>query len=313
TPDARSGSTTGDADLSTNAFSAYLETDLTISERLTLSPGVRYEAVKQIRNGALYKGNPHPTYDTKNTNQFTWGVSGLFKASDIVNVYAGVHKAFQPPTFKEAVDPTSGAANDIDAETSINYEIGVRLNTDDQLHAEITLFQTNFDNQIAKDAGVMRNIGETRQSGVELNVSAPWNNWVFDANATLLDTEQLSGNNRGNQLVMAPKQTFNAGMKYRTTLSNNLETYIRLEGQYIGKQFTDTANTVAESINGYKGMLPSYTVINLKGEINKGDWKIFAGVNNLLNKNYRVRRQGFFGGIIPGATRSIYVGASLTF
>ncbi len=311
--DSRTGTTSDEADLSTNALAAYLETNLTLSEQLTVTPGIRYESLTQMRNGALKKGKSHETYDAKDTNVFTWGVSGLFKANDIVNVYAGVHKAFQPPTFKEAVDPTSGVANDIDAETSINYEIGMRVNTDSQLHAELTLFQTNFDNQIAKDAGIVKNIGETRQSGVELSVSAPWNNWLFDANATLLDTEILTGNNRGNQLVMAPEQTYNAGMQYQTILNNDLESYVRLEGQYIGTQFTDTANTVTESANGYNGMLPSYTVLNLKGEIKHGDWKVFAGINNLLDKHYRVRRQGFFGGIIPGATRSVYVGASLTF
>ncbi|NRA84901.1 MAG: hypothetical protein HRU22_14370 [Gammaproteobacteria bacterium] len=38
-----------------------------------------------------------------------------------------------------------------------------------------------------------------------------------------------------------------------------------------------------------------------------------GGINNLLDKHNRVRRQGRCGGIILGATRSIYVGASLTF
>ena len=103
------------------------------------------------------------------------------------------------------------------------------------------------------------------------------------------------------------------GIEYQHAFSTKGIGNLRLEGRFVDDQFTDSANTVAESADGNKGQLPSYDVWNLKTGFNAGNWEVFAGVNNLFDKHYRVRRQSFFNGIIPGLTRNFFAGATFKF
>lgn len=309
----RSGTTDREADLETDALAAYIEVDFQLMDRFTLTPGVRYEYIDQEREIGLRNGTGG-IGGGNTTKQMTWGLAALYKATDMINVYAGAHKAFQPPSFNEAIDPTTGSGNDLDAETSLNYEVGLRFNMADYVSAEVGVFQIDFDNQINSESGILKNVGETRHRGIEASVElAPWNNWIFDVSATVLDTEILTDANKGNELPMAPAQQYHWGAAYETRFMGGWLGHVRLEGMFVDEQFTDEANTVAETADGNNGQLPSYTVWNLKAETNQGNWKIFGGVNNLLDKAYRERRQSFFNGIIPGATRNFFLGASLSF
>lgn len=47
----------------------------------------------------------------------------------------------------------------------------------------------------------------------------------------------------------------------------------------MGRQFTDAANTLAESADGNNGALPAYTVWNLRAEYATRTWKAFAGID----------------------------------
>lgn len=317
TPDARAGTTDREAELTTLAWALFASTDLEIVDGLIITPGIRYERVDQEREVGL-RGGVGGSKGSLVTDEVVGGVGVLYRLTEGVDLFGNYSRNFQPPTFNEAIDPTTGTANDLAAEKSNNFEVGFRARVTDWLSLEGTGFWTDFENQIISEAGVLRNAEETRHRGLEgaLNLG-PWQGLSANVNATFLDTEFRTGVNQGNDLPEAPEVLLSWAAWYERPTGFGLAR-IGLDGTFVDERFTDAANTVPESADGTKGALPSYHVTNLRlelhpGERYAGNWKVFFGVNNLFDREFRVRRQGFFDGIIPGPTRSFFGGVSAEF
>jgi len=310
--DTRSGKTDREADLSTTAVAAYVETELNLDKNFTMIPGVRYERLDQKRNVGL-RGTVSGIGGRAETSEVTWGLGLRYDMAGGA-AYANVHRTFQPPTFNEAVDPTAATDQDLDAETGTNYELGIRGELGHQVHIDLAVFLIEFENQIVDVGGTDQNAGETEHYGFEGTfIVEPVEELSLDLNVTYLQTEAKTGANIGKSLPMAPELKLAWGGTYERALSGGKMANIRLEGLFTDEQFSDSANTVAESANGGTGQLESYVVWNLRAQYVAASWKVFAGVNNLLDEEYRERRQSFFGGIIPGGTQNVYGGMSLTF
>jgi Fe(3+) dicitrate transport protein len=307
--DARSGTTRTEATNTTLALAPYFEANFDVTDRLTITPGIRFEHIRQNIKIGMRNGVATGVEGTATSNETVGGVGATYKLAHNTSVFANAFRTFSPPQFSQAVDPTTGTDRDLDAERGDNFEIGVRSRPTAWLSGELALFRINFNNQIITESGKLVNGGKTRHSGLEGMLKfGPWSGWHGDASITLLQTEFRSGVYQGNTLPSAPRQKYALGVTYRQGLSS-----VRLEGLYVGKQFTDAANTEAESADGKNGALPAYTVWNLRTEYAARSWKVFAGVDNLLNEKYRERRDAFFNGIVPGLTRTAYIGFSKNF
>ena len=86
----------------------------------------------------------------------------------------------------------------------------------------------------------------------------------------------------------------------------------RLSATHVSSQFVDAANTVAASDDGRRGVIPSYTTLNINARyaLSK-QTSLFATVRNLTDKNYIASRNP--DGIFPGAERNFQVGISHKF
>lgn len=313
-PGARSGKTTGETSMTTTALSGYLEGDHPVTQRLTLTPGIRYEWIDQELSDGFGEthgpgGGGQGTIGQSLTQEVVGGL-GFRYALEPVKLYGGYHRTFQPPSFRQAIDPTTGTDTDLDAEKGDNYELGLRGNVSRDFHADVTLFHINFDNKIVTESGQQTNGGRTTHNGIEAALNYRMTNRITtDVNYTYSKAEFDQGANKGNQLPMAPENKISWGLNYAP--SKRLK--LRLDGRFVDEQFTDAANTVEESADGASGQLPEYDVWNLRADYNFGNVKAFAGINNLLDEEYRVRRQAFFNGIIPGQKRSVYAGFKAKF
>lgn len=319
-PSARTGLTVADNDLSTFAWSTYLQGDIKPLEQFTITPGIRYERVDQTREVGIRQdpelGAVRGESGSALTNEVVGGVQFNFDTRGFGNVYGGVQRTFEPPTFSEAVDPTTGSDNDLDAETAITYELGYRAALNSWLAADATLFLLDFDNKIVTEGGALVNGGETRHEGVEFGLTAtPLEQVRANLAVTLLDTEFRSGANEGKEVPMAPDSRLAWGISYLPIE----ELTLRVDGYFVDEQFTDPANTKAETADGGRGELPSYDVWNVRAnyllpKTFLGDnITLFTGVNNVFNEEYRERRQASMGGIIPGLTRTFYAGLEARF
>ncbi|GJL56030.1 MAG: TonB-dependent receptor [Nitrospirales bacterium] len=314
---ARNGTIDQEAELTSLAGAVFTSAKIEPIEGLIISPGIRYERVTQEREVGLRAGTGG-VGGSLTTEEVVGGVGLLYHLPMNSELFGNYSRNFQPPTFGEATDPLSGTTNDLNVETSNSYEVGFRSTISKLVYLEATGFWIDFDNQIIAEAGVLRNAQKTRHRGIEGTINAgPWHGLSANVNTTILETEFLKGANKGNDLPSAPELLFNWAVSYEVETSLGLAR-IQLDGRFVDEQFTDAANTVAESPDGTNGQLPSYHVTNLRLDFGipntfGGDMNLFAGVTNLTNVEYRVRRQAFVNGIIPGLTRIFYGGVSLEF
>ncbi|HRG47041.1 MAG TPA: TonB-dependent receptor, partial [Leptospiraceae bacterium] len=175
------------------AYAVYFQDRISITERFKLMPGVRYEWIQQ---GVYNKRRFATAQDVRNRIATNTGdilfvnqggesytkvlLPGLGATYDITQTYtwfAGVHRGFSPPTYGTAVSPT-GADYRLKAETSINYETGVRGELTPYLFTEFVGYVMYFrdqiinTNEIGGDAGSRPvNSGKSIHRGSENTVT----------------------------------------------------------------------------------------------------------------------------------------------
>ena len=321
TPNAKIGKTDRDADLETFALATYIENEFIITDRLSITPGFRLERVELSRDNRL-RGAGGGVAGENTSREFLPSIGITYKLTDETTLFASARRNFQPAVFNEAVDPTTGTANDIDAEIGKNFEIGVRSRPLKWFYGELTFFRMNFDNQVITVSGELQNAQGTRHSGVEGSleidlfglIGAPFKkeipeqfgNLSTNFNFTFLDTEFRSGAFSGNSLPQAPDKKYGWGVEYDHPLGFSAD----LDGLWVDKQFSDNANTRQQSANGNSGKIPQYRLwnLNLAYTNEKYNFSVFGGIKNLFDEEYFTRRQSFFNGIIPSPDRTFFTG-----
>ncbi len=264
--------------------------------------------------------------------------------TDLV-LYAGVHRGFAPPRIEDVVTNAGGVV-DLEAEQSVNWEIGLRGAMAPGLDLDVAAFRMDFENQIvpASVAGgvgaTLTSAGETRHSGVEASLRGSLRDMgvmqeddiFFRAAITYLPEAEFAsarfsnipGFNcagvvpatpgptcvlvTGNRLPYAPDWIASAAIGYRRGEWLNTQ----IEVQYTGEQFGDDLNTVAQSANGQRGVIEGVTIVNWAANVTPGggDTTLFLTVKNVFDEVYIVDRAR---GILPGAPRLVQAGLSVNF
>jgi Fe(3+) dicitrate transport protein len=107
----------------------------------------------------------------------------------------------------------------------------------------------------------------------------------------------------GNRLPYAPEWTAQMSLSYHLSERAN----VSLEFTHTAEVFTDDLNTVAESLDGQRGLMPATSLINLT--VNMPAWSsdanIYVSVKNLTDEDIIVDRSR---GILPGAPRLVMAG-----
>lgn len=320
TPAARSGTIDVDDERFADAQALYAENTLYFSD-WTVTPGVRVESYRLARE--IYrKSSADFNKGSSSTNtEYLAGVGASYALNDQQYLFAGVHQGFAPPRVQDAID-NNGSAVDLDAERSVNMELGYRLQAEN-IQLETAVFQLDFSNQLiqATESGGaatgLTNGGETIHQGVELSVrySPESHRAIFiDVNATYVPVAKFnstriisSADRNGNRLPYAPEHLVNASVGYKLSSGS-----VGLQYSYVGEQFADPENTKEGSVDGMRGILPSYGLIHLSGEYKLAqDWTMEVAGKNLADHTYISSRAPQ--GIFPGMRRTIYVGLKSNF
>lgn len=318
-PTARSGTIREDDLREAEAVAFFLQNRFHVTDRFAVTPGVRVESYRQERS--IYRWNNadvNTRAKTKNTEVIP-GLGATYALHEAAILFGGVHRGFAPPRVQDAVS-NAGAAVDLDAERSNNYEIGLRGSLP-RLSYEVAAFRYDFSNQLvqASQAGgatsQLTNAGETLNQGFEVGVGLDllWGfgldaNWTHVATAKLDSTRIIGGIDRnGNRLPYAPKNLANTSLTYRQGPLR-----AALQYSYVSEQFTDFENTEAGSANGRTGVIPSYGVWNMSGDYQLTPAiTLNASVKNLFDKDYIASRAPE--GIFSGTPRLITAGVRMAF
>jgi len=325
-PTARTGTTLANNELQTVATAFYLLNEFSLTDRLKITPAIRYESIRLSRenfqngtSGEAISGEPIPAF----------GVS--YRLLDDTYLFGSFQRSFKPPEFREAISPTTGANLDLKAQDGLHYELGLRSRPLDWLSIETSVFLFDFKNQIISQAGVLSNAQDTRHKGLEGSVSAGLSRllsgplgvalplWAGDLSVqyslTLLDATFSSGQFKGNLLPNAPKHTSFWSIRY----THPTGIFASLNGLSVGRQFTDSANTAVENAAGTIGRIPSYTVWDLNLEyklptfFNVKNPSLFFNTKNLFDKTYFTSRSSQMAGIVPAPDRLFRGGLSFNY
>jgi len=281
------------------AFEAYIVDDIDFGA-LSLTPGVRYSSI-DYANGT----------NARSLDDVIVGLGGTYELSDTLGLFSGIH---QGHTFPDA---ESVAADNLDQEESLSFEVGARGVFSD-ISFEFAYFNTqlkdmlvlsNLNNGVAGSA----NIGEGSIDGLEVQLatdfgtdggfgipvsaSFTFTNTEFES-STAPTTGYLSGASAGNEFPYVPDFMMNlrGGLVF-----DKASTYLNFH--YQGSSYTDGANS--NELNKY-GSLDWSAFYDVSEGVT-----VFTKVTNLTDETYvqSVLPDGYR----VGKPRAVSVGMSYDF
>lgn len=291
----------------TEAVALYLsDTIAFMDDKLTITPGIRYEDVRTD-----FKDKVSNFEDENNTDKFLPGLTIGLQATDSVFLFANAQRSLVPVQTAQVTKE-----GEVGNELAWNYEIGARTQVTTDLNVSATLFRVDYDDQLQhnRTLDIYENLGETRQEGIEL--SADWQatpRLALGLGYTYLDTEQLNGDNKGNELANAPEHHISAHANYRVG-----PWQANLTALHVSESYSDAANTKDETADGSAGELPAYTLVNSRISrdfmVSGNNLQLALAVNNLLDEEYYFRGVDVSPvGRLPAPGRSFILEANLDF
>jgi len=304
-------------------YGLYGTDTFSFNDKLHMTLSGRYNvAFVDLSGSSLDANNPclNPLVDlcpgdlngTHRYSRFNPAVGLNFNPYKSLNFYGGYNEGMRAPSPIElaCADPLHpcalpnafGGDPDLQKVVSRTWEGGVRGRVGDNLNWNAGLFRTENSNDIAfiasnaSGSGYFQNVGKTLRQGVELGLNGKVEKFSFAANYSFIDatfqtpfsessqsnSSNVLGNiqvNKGNFIPGVPKHTFKMRLGYQITpdwaVGSNIVT---ASSQYArGDENNQDAN----------GKIPGYTVVNFDTHYSvNSNWKLFAKVNNVFDKNY---------------------------
>ena len=281
------------------AFEAYIVDDIDFGA-LSLTPGVRYSSI-DYANGT----------NARSLDDVIVGLGGTYELSDTLGLFSGIH---QGHTFPDA---ESVAADNLDQEESLSFEVGARGVFSD-ISFEFAYFNTqlkdmlvlsNLNNGVAGSANIgegsidglevqlATDLGTDGGFGIPVSASFTFTNTEFES-STAPTTGYLSGASAGNEFPYVPDFMMNlrGGLVF-----DKASTYLNFH--YQGSSYTDGANS--NELNKY-GSLDWSAFYDVSEGVT-----VFTKVTNLTDETYvqSVLPDGYR----VGKPRAVSVGMSYDF
>ena len=307
-PRARTGVITGNENNDAKAVALYLQNRFLFTDQFAVTPGVRVESYRQNR-----KNEMNGVQGQANNTELVPGIGATWQLAPELQLYSSVYKGFAPAMISAAISG-DGVDQKLDAERSMNIEFGFRGQAQKWTY-EGAAFRMDFSNQIVNQAlsgGISKtNGGQSLHQGAEGALGyAITSAWSVLANATYIPVAEFKGGTLGpigNRIPYTPKLTGNLGLNYS---KDGLKSF--LNAYHVSSQYADSVNTVEESNDGTKGLIPSFTTLNWSIVYSpQKDLKLFGIVRNLFDKKFISGRSP--DGIFPGAERNFEIGLAYQF
>lgn len=329
-PTSRTGRLVEDNLRQNQAHASFVQNRVVL-ENWALTPGVRVEHVRYQRNNRLANNGAGARGETLVT-QVVPGLGLAYSSNDRYTAFAGVHRGFAPPRTEDIITNAGGTV-DLDPELSWNYEVGARSLFAPGARLDATFFRMDYENQIvpASLAGgvgaTLTNGGRTLHQGVEFSgrldigtVLGTLQNVYGRIAYTYLPVARFTGIRlsgvpgfgdvqvSGNRLPYAPLQTITTTIGYYHPAGAD----VMLEAAHVSSQFSDDLNTITATLDGQRGLIPAYTLLNASASyhLRRAPMTLFITVKNLSNATAIVDRSR---GILPSSPRLVQVGARLRF
>jgi Fe(3+) dicitrate transport protein len=284
----------------THAFAGYVSDTLALLDgALKVTPGLRFEHLELRHDDRLKGGRNHNA-----TNDVLPGLSVGYQVARPLFLFGNYHRSFRPVQFTQI---TYG--NELASEKANNLELGLRAFPLRWLDVGLTWFDIRFQNKLEfVDANTgFRNLGDARHQGLETSLGFhPLRSLDVRLAYTYLDATQRSGAFAGNVLPYASQHEGTFRVAYtRGTLTANVNGSCRSDA------FSDAENTLEESANGSKGLVPGGCLANVhvseQLRFEETTFRVGLGINNVLDARSFTRNVDYSLGRVPSPGRSVLV------
>lgn len=280
-------------------WSLFAEDNWSPNDYLTLTAGVRYDEHDVF--GSQVSPRVYAVYTFSDNWTVKGGVSTGYKTPNTTDLYDGITGFGGQGTSPFAGNP------DLEPETSVNSEIAVYWNSDEGHNVNLTYFNTQFEDKIARGdtvyscetTGGVRpcvnlgdydqlgydsysqkiNIDEVDLQGIEaagrLQISSAW---FVSANYTWTDSEQKSGPQEGEPLTNTAEHMANITLNWDVTTDINLY----LQTQLRSDRYRGWDSNLDKPLY-YK----NYELLTLGGRYRINEHvTVNARINNLLDEDF---------------------------
>ena len=268
------------------------------------------------------------------------GLGATYKLNPSVEFYGNFSQNYRSVTFSDirVVNPSFQVDENIGDEDGFTADFGLRGRHKNVFSYDVSAFGLLYDNRLGE---ILKSETQINAAGVEVETGSiirfrgnigtafmygleSFGNWSvketffsgndklklnYFLNLALTESEYLSSeetNVEGNNVEFIPAVNLKTGLNFG--YDNLLGS---LQYTYLSRQFTDATNApqdVNDNQRGIEGEIPAYDILDFSLAYTYKNWKLEAGINNVLNNSYFTRRAtGYPGpGIIPSEPRTFY-------
>lgn len=270
-----------------------------------------------------------PSTDKKRSfnNEFTPRFAILKKLDKTISVYSSISRGFSAPTTAEVLPSTNVFNDQLQPETGIDYEFGLRGSAfENRFYFDVNAFFYTLKNAIVQrqnsaGADYFDNAGSAKQNGletflsykiinndqlffrrIEIRLSDTWNNFHYE------NFKQVANDYSGNKLPGVAPQTIVAGLDVNTKV-----------GVYANTTFFYSDRIALN--DGNTSYANSYNLLGIRVGVRrllskKTQFEIFTGAENIFDEKYSLGNDinaaaGRYYNAAPG--RNYYAGVSFNF
>ena len=304
----------------------FLQNELSVTERVQLSFGVRFDQVEfEITDHYFADGR-----DDSGSKQFddTSPMVGLVvELTDDLNLYTTYSSAFETPTTTEfnRQDGLGGFNEALEPQSATNFEVGLRGALGDAQRYEVAVFTIDVEDELvgreiptSPGRNYFENAGQTSREGVEFSWTANFTDRIettvsytysdFKFSQFVETIGPVSIDRGGNVIPGAAENLLFGEFAYRAPRG----WFAAAEVLYVDEQFGDNANNV---------VIDDYTLTSFRfgydAELGSpGGFSLspFVGINNVTDETYtaNVRLNAAAARYFePGPGRNAYAGVTL--
>lgn len=338
-----------DLDFTTTNFAFFAENLFKLTDRLSITPGMRLESIKNEMEGRFNVVSGNDVMVTPATNERTVLLAGLGAQYNFVstNIYTNITQAYRPVLFGDLTPPATTDVIDSNLKDNSGYtfDLGYRGDLFNFITFDVSYFYMQYNNRIGTirrfvnddpTQGTFQfrtNLGESVNKGFEGYVAVD----IFKAaklkNAGSLEVfgtlsfinakytknkvYAASGSTitesdyAGNRVEYAPKYIHQFGITYG--YKNVSSTF---QNKIMSDVYTNAKNDITPSANANDGLIEKYTVYDWSFKLNFLEkYNVRGGINNVFNTAYATRRAGGFPGpgLIPNEGRTVYISLGAKF
>ncbi|MFZ4559343.1 MAG: TonB-dependent receptor domain-containing protein [Saprospiraceae bacterium] len=322
-------------------YAAFAEQIIRLSERFTLTPGIRVEHIRTFAEGYYKKrvfdaaGNliveNRVEEQLKRVRSLVLsGIGFSYKPQAFFEGYANLSQNYRAINFSDIrIDNPNGRVDpNLGDERGFTADIGIRSTGGKPFYFDVSAFWIAYKNRIGQllrtdqpplynDYRLRTNIADSRNTGLEAFVESDLAPWLFpraDSSARLslfvniswIDaryTRTQDPSIRNKRVELVPPFTFRGGLSGGW---KNLRASLIVS--HTAAHFTDATNArrTASAVNG---LIPAYTVADISVDWSFRSLSLAVNGNNLFNRAYFTRRAEAYPGpgIIPADGRSFTV------